>query len=89
MCTCVGYMLSFERTHGGSDQPLYLGIEVGEVSGPSTRLLLGNALSGAVLGLRGAINRVQYDFFVGTPLRKHAGFKTADPMAGFNVTRSS
>jgi hemolysin activation/secretion protein len=73
---------------GSSGQELYLGIDTGEVSGPSTRTLLGTTLSGAVIGLRGAVKAFQYDVFVGTPLYKPAGFKTADATAGFNVTWS-
>jgi hemolysin activation/secretion protein len=73
---------------GASGQDIYLGIDAGEVSGPSTRFLLGNTLSGAVIGLRGAYRRFQYDVFVGTPLYKPAGFKTADTTAGFNLTLS-
>lgn len=67
---------------------VYLGVDTGEVSGPSTQFLLGTTLSGAVIGLRGAVKKLQYDVFVGTPLYKPAGFKTADTTAGFNLTWS-
>ena len=75
---------------GQSGQEVYLGLDAGEVSGPSAQNLVGNSLSGAVIGLRGAVRAgptsVQYDIFAGGPLSKPAGFKTADTCAGFFVS---
>jgi hemolysin activation/secretion protein len=64
---------------------LYLGADYGHVSGQSAQYLLGTHLFGAVVGLRGSYNRLQYDLFVGGPLAKPEGFK-ASTIAGFNLS---
>ncbi|MBI3531355.1 MAG: ShlB/FhaC/HecB family hemolysin secretion/activation protein [Burkholderiales bacterium] len=69
-------------------QLLYLGIDYGEVSGPSSDLLAGKALSGVAIGWRGNWGRLQYDFFVSTPLHKPDAFKTASTTGGFQVSLS-
>lgn len=63
----------------------YVGVDYGEVGGPSADLLIGKRLAGAVLGARGAFKALRYDVFVGTPIHKPAGFKTARLGAGFNL----
>lgn len=89
--------LSLPLGKNGNDQgahELYVGVDAGEVGGPSSTALLGNTLSGAVLGVRGAFKpegalpktaQLQYDLFVGGPLSKPAGFRTADTTAGFSL----
>jgi hemolysin activation/secretion protein len=64
----------------------YLGLDHGLVSGPSADLLIGRRLTGAVVGARGSFQRLRYDVFVGAPLHKPAGFKTAGTTAGFSVS---
>jgi hemolysin activation/secretion protein len=77
---------------GQSGQEAYVGLDAGEISGPSAKNLLGNALSGAVIGLRGAMRAgamsAQYDVFLGGPIAKPEGFKTADTCAGFFLSVS-
>ena len=73
---------------GATGQEFYLGLDHGEVAGPSSELLVGKRLTGAVLGLRGQIKNLQYDLFVGTPVRKPEFFRTAGSAAGFNVNLS-
>jgi hemolysin activation/secretion protein len=51
-------------------------------------LLVGNNLTGTVFGLRGGFKGLQYDVFVGTPLRHPKGFRTSDTTAGFNLNYS-
>lgn len=70
---------------GNSGQELYLGIDAGGVSGQSAELLVGKALSGGVVGLRGNYRKLQYDIFVGAPLYQPSGFKTAETTAGFSL----
>lgn len=73
---------------GQSGAELYAGIDHGEVGGGSSQFLLGKRLTGAVLGLRGTANALQglsYDLFVGTPLRKPEGYRTAHLTGGFNL----
>lgn len=71
---------------GGNE--LYLGLDHGRVGGPSARWQPGRSLTGAVVGLRGSLHPLSYELFVGTPLRKPDGFKTAHGTAGFNLALS-
>jgi hemolysin activation/secretion protein len=73
---------------GQTDQELYLGVDTAQVGGPSSETLVGTRLTGAVVGLRGRAKGFSYDVFVGQPLNKPAGFKTADGVAGFSVNLS-
>ncbi len=73
---------------GQSGQELYIGVDYGEVSGPSSGDLLGKRMSGAVLGLRGGVRGFFYDIFVGAPVAKPDGFLTTHRVAGFNVNWS-
>ncbi|MFC0399341.1 ShlB/FhaC/HecB family hemolysin secretion/activation protein [Paraburkholderia rhizosphaerae] len=66
---------------------LYVGIDAGEVFGPSATNLLGRRLAGAVVGVRGgAFQHVSYDVFIGGPLYQPAGFPNHWPVAGFSVS---
>jgi hemolysin activation/secretion protein len=68
---------------GASGAQAYLGIDYGEVAGPSAERLLGKRLAGAVIGLRGGYKGVSYDIFLGQALQKPEGFRTASTTAGF------
>lgn len=71
---------------GDSGQEVYVGVDYGEVSGPSADLLVGRRLMGAALGLRGAVQKVNYDVFVGMPLQKPDAFVTASYVVGFSLS---
>lgn len=73
---------------GQSGAELYAGIDYGHVGGPSTRQLLGNHLAGAVIGVRGAFKGLNYDLFIGAPIRKPEGYQTAKVTGGFNLNYS-
>ncbi|MBI2308038.1 MAG: ShlB/FhaC/HecB family hemolysin secretion/activation protein [Rhodocyclales bacterium] len=73
---------------GASGQELYVGIDHGEVGGQSAELLVGQRLTGAVLGLRGGYKNLSWDVFSGWPLAKPDGFRTAHNVGGFNLTLS-
>jgi len=73
---------------GQTGQELYLGVDYGQVSGPSSKNLVGTALSGAVVGLRGNVRGLSYDVFVGAPLSKPSGFQTSSSVAGFSLNLS-
>jgi len=73
---------------GQSGQELYIGADYGEVQGASSKFLIGKRLSGAALGLRGGLQGVYYDVFVGAPLSKPEGFRTPHRVAGFTVNWS-
>lgn len=69
-------------------QAAYLGADYGEVAGPSSEYLLGRRLAGAVAGLKGGYKGLQYDVFVGQPLRRPSGFKTPHTTAGIQLSLS-
>lgn len=73
---------------GNTGQELYVGFDYGEVGGQSARLLIGQHLAGAVIGLRGGYKGLFWDFFVGTPISKPADFRAGSTAAGFNVSLS-
>jgi hemolysin activation/secretion protein len=66
----------------------YVGADYGEVGGPSSRTLAGTTLAGAVAGLRAGYKGFYVDVFVGTPLYKPEGFRTASTTAGFSLNWS-
>lgn len=70
------------------NQQFYLGLDYGEVSGPSSDTLVGRALAGAAIGWRGGWGRLQYDFFISTPVHKPDNFKTAATTGGFQLHMS-
>lgn len=70
---------------GAAGQELYLGVDYGEVAGTSTQYLAGRRLAGAVLGLRGYYKGLSTDLFIGQPLSKPDGFRTASYTAGFSL----
>lgn len=82
-----GWLLRNEVSTPLGGQELYVGLDHGEVDGPSSKNLLGKRLTGAVLGLRGQVMGVQYEVFAGAPLRKPDLFKTAGCTAGFSLNR--
>jgi hemolysin activation/secretion protein len=67
----------------GSGQ-IYLGMDVGEVAGPSG--LVGQRLGGGVLGWRGQLGALQYDLFLGGPIHHPQAFKTANTVAGLSLS---
>lgn len=66
-----------------AQQALYVGLDHGEVGGPSTAFLSGASLTGAVFGYRGTVQNFNFDFFVGRPLSKPEQLKTAQVTSGF------
>ena len=70
---------------GSSGQESYLGLDYGEVAGPSASMLVGTRLAGTVLGVRGNVQGVSYDLFVGRPIVKPQRFQSASVIAGFNL----
>ncbi|KAB8053543.1 ShlB/FhaC/HecB family hemolysin secretion/activation protein, partial [Janthinobacterium sp. FT14W] len=73
---------------GSSGQEAYAGVDHGEVAGPSAAWLIARNLTGAFVGLRGQWLGVQYDAFVGWPVRKPELFRTASHTAGFSLNAS-
>lgn len=73
---------------GQSGAELYTGMDYGHVGGRSTVDLLGRSLAGAVVGVRGQWSKLSYDFFVGAPISKPEGYRTAKVTLGFNLNAS-
>ena len=70
---------------------VYIGADVGHVSGPSAEWLLGQTLAGGVLGLKGQFNlggNLYYDIFAGRSLHKPTHFPADKPVFGFNLNYS-
>lgn len=80
--------LAFPQANGPLE--FYAGLDWGQVSGPATQSLVGRTLLGGVLGLRGQWKagpvQTQMDVFLGQPLRKPDGFKTALWAYGFSLS---
>jgi len=72
----------------GLGQEFYLGTDYGYVGGLSKNHLSAHHLAGAVLGMRGSIQRVTWDIFIGTPINKPQGFKSDPLTTGFQVNGS-
>lgn len=70
---------------GQSGAELYAGVDYGHVGGLSVAFQPGSELAGGVVGVRGAFRGLNYDFFVGTPISKPEGFRTANVTAGFGL----
>jgi hemolysin activation/secretion protein len=73
---------------GQSGAELYVGADYGRVGGRSTVDLLGRSLAGAVVGVRGQWTKLSYDFFIGAPISKPEGYRTAKVTLGFNLNAS-
>ena len=69
----------------GTRQQLYVALDHGVVSGPSAARLRGTRLTGAAVGWRGQLGRLQADVFAGKPMRMPEGFRTGRVAAGFNL----
>ena len=65
---------------------LYLGIDQGKVHSSQDELQIGSSLIGGVIGLRGKLWGINYDYFVGKPIKKPEGFRTSHVTTGFNVS---
>lgn len=64
----------------------YFGIDYGRVWGPSDIFNMRDYLIGGFVGLRGNITKqINFDVFVGKPIRKPEGFEADSTTIGFNV----
>ncbi|MCB1906519.1 MAG: ShlB/FhaC/HecB family hemolysin secretion/activation protein [Rhodocyclaceae bacterium] len=63
----------------------FAAVDHGRVAGRSADRLAGRRLTGAVLGVRGAMHGAHYELFVGAPLDKPSRFEAPARTAGFRV----
>lgn len=63
----------------------YIGLDHGEVAGASAPSLAGRRLTGAVAGWRAQAGPAHLDLFIGWPLRKPEGLRTAHTTAGMSL----
>lgn len=70
---------------GQTLQELYLGLDYGEVAGPSSANLAGRRMSGIAFGLRGGLKNYSYDIFLSRPITAPAGFDKHSVNAGFSL----
>ena len=61
----------------GFETSAYIALDAGRVWGPSDVNLVGHALAGAALGLRGRHKSLQFDAALGLPIHKPDGFVTS------------
>ena len=73
---------------GASGAELYAGVDYGEVGGLFVDHLIGSHLAGGVVGLRGVFQGLAYDVFVGSPVSKPQGFRTASVTGGLSLNYS-
>lgn len=68
----------------------YVGLDHGQVGGPSAALLAGTRLTGMVLGVRGAVGNGygawSYDVFVGRPVSQPEAFPDKSTNGGFQLS---
>lgn len=67
-------------------QELYAAFDIGRVWGPGSEFLLGQTLSGAALGIRGAIKKFSYDAFISRPVNKPLRYPGDRWVGGFSAS---
>ncbi len=67
------------------DKEYYIGIDWGRVNGRYTEDLAGHSLVGSAFGVRGTVDKLQYDVFIGVPIKKPKEFEVNSVCYGFEV----
>ena len=67
------------------DKEYYIGIDWGRVNGRYTEDLAGHSLVGSAFGVRGTVDKLQYDVFIGVPIKKPKEFEVNSVSYGFEV----
>ncbi len=83
-----GYLVRNDLTVnlGHSGQELYLGLDYGDIDGPSSQFQLGKRLIGGVLGLRGSFKKLTYDAFIGRPFKSPEYFPAPPTVVGLSAS---
>lgn len=64
----------------------YLGVDYGQLAGPSSHALAGTSLSGAVVGIETRYEQFKINAFLGGPLSKPDAMKVSPWVAGFDLS---
>lgn len=72
----------------GGPQELYIGMDYGHLAGPSARQLVGQDLSGAILGFRRYSKGFSWELFLAKPLYKPQNFESARGMLGVSLSQN-
>jgi len=83
-----GYTARNELIFSVNAQQIYLAADYGKVSGPSSKRLIGQHLSGWGAGVRGQKSKVNYGVFVGLPMDYPDGFKPDSKVIAINIGAS-
>ncbi|MDK9724926.1 MAG: ShlB/FhaC/HecB family hemolysin secretion/activation protein [Sterolibacteriaceae bacterium MAG5] len=70
---------------GASGQSIYLGLDHGDVAGPSAAAA-GRRLTGAAIGFRSSAVGLSYDIFAAWAIHKPGGFPSIQPATGFRLS---
>ncbi|MCE5286004.1 MAG: ShlB/FhaC/HecB family hemolysin secretion/activation protein [Pelosinus sp.] len=81
-----GWYLRNELSFPTGSREWYVGLDCGQVNGFETEEISRGSLVGTVVGLRGGVKKMQYDVFVGCPLKKPDGLVAAKIALGFQLT---
>lgn len=81
-----GWLVRNEVSTDLIEQQIYLALDHGRVAGPSALSLVGQRLTGWALGLRSHLGPLNFDLFIGAPVRKPQGFRTANTTYGVSVS---
>ena len=80
-----GFVVRNEWSFPDKENEYYFGIDWGRVSGRYTEEIAGHSLVGAVVGIRGGSDRMQYDVFVGCPIKKPQEYEVDSVCYGFEL----
>lgn len=72
----------------GASAEAFMGLDTGHVSGPSAQYLVGQSLTGAAIGVRGAWRGLSYEVSWATPIRKPEHFRTSHSNFALNFAYS-
>lgn len=72
----------------GASAEAFVGVDAGHVSGPSAQYLVGQSLTGAAIGVRGAWRNLSYEVSWATPIQKPENFRTSYSNFALNLAYS-
>ncbi|WP_370678466.1 ShlB/FhaC/HecB family hemolysin secretion/activation protein [Comamonas sp. GB3 AK4-5] len=72
----------------GASAEAFIGLDTGHVSGPSAQYLVGQSLTGAAIGVRGAWRGLSYEVSWATPIQKPEHFRTSHSNFALNLAYS-